>query len=300
MLDLLELKEGDKVFELGAGSGWSAALMGRIVGQKGHVVSLEIIPELAQNAAENIASLRIANVQILTGDGAQGCNNLAPYDRIVFTAGTFDLPHYFYKQLRDQGLLLVVIKTEGGGDHLFLLRKTEDHFESLWSAPCGFVQLRGSYQFEDLEPNTLDKAIPTWSQLQNREISKRRFWWGARGEPTQTWSTVGIRSFLAITEPAFRPFKTAELEDSTEHHYFGLWDAVNGSLTVAKDGWLTTYGNTQAEERLLQRLHHWIEIGMPSAACLDLTVFPIGAQLETGHNQWLVRRRDSQFLWTLQ
>ena len=66
MLDLLELKEGDKVLELGAGSGWSAALMGRIVGQKGHVVSLEIIPELAQNAAENIASLGIANVQILT------------------------------------------------------------------------------------------------------------------------------------------------------------------------------------------------------------------------------------------
>jgi hypothetical protein len=66
--------------------------------------------------------------------------------------------HYFYKQLRDQGLLLVVIKTEAGGDHLFLLRKTVDHFESLWSAPCGFVQLRGSYQFEDLEPNTLDKA----------------------------------------------------------------------------------------------------------------------------------------------
>jgi protein-L-isoaspartate(D-aspartate) O-methyltransferase len=300
MLDLLELKEGDKVLELGAGSGWSAALMGRIVGQKGHVVSLEIIPELAQNAAENVASLGIANVQIITGDGAQGCNDLAPYDRVVFTAGTFDLPHNFYKQLRDQGLLLVVIKTEGGGDYLFLLRKTEDHFESLWSAPCGFVQLKGSYQFEDLEPNTLDKVIPTWSQLQNREISKRRFWWGAKGEPTQTWSTVGIRSFLAITEPAFRPFKTTELEDSTEHHYFGLWDAVNGSLTVAKDDWLITYGNTQAEEKLLQRLHHWIEIGMPSAACLNLKVFPIGAQLETGHNQWLVRRRDSQFLWTLQ
>jgi hypothetical protein len=149
--------------------------------------------------------------------------------------------HYFYKQLRDQGLLLVVIKTEAGGYHLFLLRKTVDHFESLWSAPCGFVQLRGSYQFEDLEPNTLDKAIPTWSELQNREITKRRFWWDARGEPTQTWSTVGIRSFLAIIEPAFRPFKTTELEDLTEHDYFGLWDAVNGSLTVAKDDWLITY-----------------------------------------------------------
>jgi len=300
MLDLLELKVGDRVLELGAGSGWSAALMGRIVGQKGHVVSLEIIPELAQNAAQNIASLGIANVQILTGDGAQGCDNSAPYDRVVFTAGTFDLPHYFYEQLRDQGLLLVVFKTEGGGDHLFLLRKTEDHFESLWSARCGFVQLRGSYQFDDLEPNTLDKAIPEWSQLQNREISKRRFWWGAKAEPTRVWSTVGIRSFLGITEPAFRAFKTAKLEDSTEHHYFGLWDAASGSLVIARDDWLITYGNHKAEERLLQRLHHWVEIGMPSAASLDLKVYPIGAYVPTSDNQWLVKRRDSQFLWSLQ
>jgi protein-L-isoaspartate(D-aspartate) O-methyltransferase len=103
MLDLLGLKVGDRVLELGAGSGWSAALMGRIVGQKGHVVSLEIIPELAENAAENISSLGIENVQILTGDGAQGCDDSAPYDRVVFTAGIFDLPHYFYEQLLNRG-----------------------------------------------------------------------------------------------------------------------------------------------------------------------------------------------------
>jgi protein-L-isoaspartate(D-aspartate) O-methyltransferase len=300
MLDLLELKKGDRVLELGAGSGWSAALMGWLVGQEGLVVSLEIIPELSQNAAENIASLGIANVRVLTADGAQGSNDSAPYDRVVFTAGTFDLPHCFYEQLRDQGLLLVVVKTEGGGDHLFLLRKTEDHFESLWSAPCGFVQLRGSYQFEDLEPKTLDKTIPEWSELQNREIRKRRFWWGAKGEPTRIWSTVGIRSFLGISEPTFRLFKTAELEDSTEHHYFGLWDAAGGSLVIARDDLLITYGNQKAEERLLQRLHHWVEMGMPSAASLNLKVYPIGACVRTTDNQWLVKRRDSQFLWTLQ
>jgi precorrin-6B methylase 2 len=53
--------------------------MGWMVGQEGLVVSLEIIPELAQNAAKNIASSGIENVQILTGDGAQGCDDSAPY-----------------------------------------------------------------------------------------------------------------------------------------------------------------------------------------------------------------------------
>jgi hypothetical protein len=45
---------------------------------------------------------------------------------------------------------------------------------------------------------------------------------------------------------------------------------------------------------------HWIEVGVPTAACLNLKVFPIGAQVRTGDNQWLVKRKDSQFLWSLQ
>jgi protein-L-isoaspartate(D-aspartate) O-methyltransferase len=301
MLDLLQLKPGDKVFELGAGSGWNAALMGYLVGPEGHVVSLEIIPELAQSAGQTIESLGIPNVHIVAGDGAAGYEDSAPYDRAIFTAGAFDLPYYFYEQLREEGLLLVVIKTEGGGDNLFLLRKTGDHFEALESQPCAFVQLRGRYQFENLEPAVLEKAIPEWSELQGKEIGKRRFWWGGKGKDLFVWTTLGIRSFLGITEPAFRAFKTEKLDQqATEHHYFGLWDAENRSLVVAKHDWLLTYGNSQAEERLLQRLRQWVEVGMPTAACLDLKIFPIDAQIRAGDNQWLVKRRDSQFLWTLQ
>jgi protein-L-isoaspartate(D-aspartate) O-methyltransferase len=301
MLDLLQLKPGHKVFELGAGSGWNAALMGYLAGPEGHIVSLEIIPELAQRAAQTIESMGISNVRILEGDGAEGYQDSAPYDRAIFTAGAFDLPHSFYEQLRDDGLLLVVIKNEGGGDNLFLLRKTGDHFESTDSQPCGFVQLRGGYQFKNLEPAVLEKAIPEWSELQGKEIGKRRFWWGGKGKAGFMVTTFGIRSFLGITEPTFRAFKTEKLDQQAhEHHYFGLWDAANRSLVVAKDDLLVTYGNTQAEERLLQRVRQWVEAGMPTAACFDLKVFPIDAPLRAGENQWLVKRRDSQFLWTLQ
>jgi protein-L-isoaspartate(D-aspartate) O-methyltransferase len=300
MLDLLQLKPGHKVFELGTGSGWNAALMGHMVGPEGLVVSLEIIPELAQSGRETIESSGISNVRILAGDGAEGYQDLAPYDRAVFTAGAFDLPHYFYEQLREEGLLLVVIKAEGGGDSLFLLRKTDDHFESVESYPCGFVQLRGTYRFENLESAVLEEAIPAWTELQREEIGKRRFWWGGKGKDGYMWTTLAIRSFLGITEETFRAFKTAKRDHhAIEQHYFGLWDAANRSLVVAKDDWLVTYGNNQAEERLLQRLRHWVEVGMPNAACLDLKVFPVSARVQAGSNQWLVKRRDSQFLWSL-
>jgi hypothetical protein len=69
---------------------------------------------------------------------------------------------------------------------------------------------------------------------------------------------------------------------------------------VAKDDWLTSYGNPGSGERLMSRLQAWLDLGMPNASCFDLKVFPIDARVEVGAGQWLVKRRDSQFLWTLQ
>src|SRR4029453_14172062 len=122
------------------------------------------------------------------------------------------------------GLLLVVIKNEGGGDNLFVLRKVQHHFESVISMPCGFVQLTGKYQMGALNPTTLD-ALPEWGELQRRETARRPFWWGGKGREWFMWQTIGIRSFLGITEPLFRAFKLERSdEDAMDQHFFGLWD----------------------------------------------------------------------------
>jgi hypothetical protein len=192
--------------------------MGHLVGPEGHVYSLEIVPEVTKIALETIESPSIKNVSIIAADGGEGYAPGAPYDRAIFTAGTYDLPHHFYDEMRDEGLLLVVIKSEGGGDSLFLLRKTGSHFESLESMPCGFVQLRGKYQIESLEPITL-ATLPEWAELKHKEISKTPFWWGWKGKAGLVWRTLGIRSFLGITERAFRAFKTEKAnERSREEH----------------------------------------------------------------------------------
>jgi protein-L-isoaspartate(D-aspartate) O-methyltransferase len=305
MLDLLDLKAGDKVFELGAGSGWSAAMMGCLVGPQGSVISVEIIPEVAKRAAEAVAALGIANVQIIEGDGGNGFSDAAPFDRVIYTAGIFDLPRHSYDQVRDSGLLLDPIKTSGGGDSLFLLRKVGDHFESQESMPCGFVPVTGKYESQSMEPTTLEKAVLAWPELQNREVSRRRFWWGGKRQGPLgvlgAFATLGVRSFLGIVEPTFRVFKAADNgQDKPERGFFGLWDAESGSLVLAQDDWLIAYGNSTAEDRLLEILHRWLSLGMPAAACLDLKVYPIDVPVNAGHQQWLVKRRDSQFLWTLQ
>jgi protein-L-isoaspartate(D-aspartate) O-methyltransferase len=299
MLDMLQIKPGHTIFELGAGSGWNAALMGQLVGSAGHIYSLEILPEVAQVAAETIKRLEIDNVSVINADGGAGYRVNAPYDRAIFTAGAYDLPCHFYDQMREEGLLLIVIKNQGGGDNLFLLQKTGDRFESLDSMQCGFVQLRGEYQLEGLEPISIEK-LPEWTELQQEEVARMPFWWGGKGKSLFPWRTSGIRSFLSICDPAFRPFKTEQTsEQSREDHYFGLWQQENRSLVLAYDDRLVSYGSRVAQEQLLQKVREWVDLGMPSAASFALQVYPIDIPLKAENNQWIVKRKESQFVWSL-
>jgi hypothetical protein len=274
--------------------------MGQLVGPAGRVYSLEFLPEIARTAAETLQTLGIANVSIITGDGGDGWAAGAPYDRAIFTAGTYDLPRAFYDQLKEGGLLLAVIKLEGGGDCLFLLRKTEHHFESADSMLCAFVQLQGKHQMPGLEPATLE-SLPGWAELQKQEVSRTRFWWGGRGPESFVWRTQGIRFFLAITEPCFRAFKAEKTAGRPhEDYFFGLWDQDRQSLALVRDDYLISHGNASAREQLLARVRQWTHLGMPGAASFRLQVHPHDDPVAARENQWIVKRRDSTFLWSLE
>jgi protein-L-isoaspartate(D-aspartate) O-methyltransferase len=297
MMDMLQVRPGHRVLEVGAGSGWNAALIAKLAGPEGHVHSVEIIPEVAHVAANNIEEQAITNVSIIAADGGGGYSRGAPYDRVIFTAGSHDLPRHFYQQTKDEGLLLMVVKNPGGGDNLFLLGKVGDHFESLDSMPCGFVQVRGKYQIDGLEPVSLEE-LSEWTDLQQQEVARIRFSWGGKDRAGFLLHTLGF--FLGITEPSFRVFKSSRTpEQPVAQSYFGLLDSEHGSLVVAKDDGLVTNGNQVAEEHLLEKVRQWVELGMPSAASFTLQVYPIDHPLRAGTDQWNVRRNESQFLWSL-
>ena len=299
MLDMLQIKAGHTIFELGAGSGWNAALMGKLVGAKGHIYSLEIIPEVAESAREIIAKLDINNVSIITADGGEGYASGIQYDRAIFTAGTYDLPCHFHQRIKVGGLLLIVIKNQGGGDNLFVLKKTADCFESIDSMGCGFVQLKGKYQLDSLEPTDIEE-LPNWATLQHQEVDRMPFWWGGKGKFTFSGYTMGIRSFLSISEPSFRAFKTEKVTTQLdEDRYFGLWQPEHNSLVIAKSDLLIAYGNKNALDRLLAKVREWVDLGMPSAASFSLQIYPIDTPLKVERNRWIVKRQDSQFSWSL-
>lgn len=109
MTEALELKEGHKVLEVGSGSGYQAAIISKIVGEKGKVVSTEIIPELAEFAKRNLENAGIKNVEVINSDGSKGYKKEAPYDRILVAAASPRIPKALVSQLKENGIIIIPV-----------------------------------------------------------------------------------------------------------------------------------------------------------------------------------------------
>ncbi len=160
MLHLLDLRPGHRVFELGGGSGWNAALMGRLVGESGEVTSVEIESAIVANAQQAISRLGLSNVSLVSGDAISEVENHDPFDRCVFTASAQDLPRFFFPKTKEGGLLVFVVKFTSEEDLLILLRKSGDHFVSELHFPCRFVPItRNNLSEPGLKPSADERRF---------------------------------------------------------------------------------------------------------------------------------------------
>ncbi len=108
MCDLLDIRDGMTVLEIGAGSGYHAAVMGELAGS-GHVYAVEVIEGLAQFARENLKKAGINNVTVLVEDGSLGLPGYAPYDRISVACAAPEIPETLTEQLKTGGKLVIPV-----------------------------------------------------------------------------------------------------------------------------------------------------------------------------------------------
>jgi protein-L-isoaspartate(D-aspartate) O-methyltransferase len=123
MTDLMEVKPGDRVLEIGTGSGYQAALLAELAGT---VYTIEIVEPLAREAAERLQRLGYRNVETRTGDGYQGWLEHAPFDAIMVTAAPREVPQPLIDQLRPGGRLVVPVGGQAAGQSLLLIKKQPD------------------------------------------------------------------------------------------------------------------------------------------------------------------------------
>jgi len=123
MTELLALKGGERVFELGTGSGYQAAVASRLCA---HVYTVEIVPKLAERAVGVIRGLGYDNVSIRVGDGFRGWPEAAPFDAMLITAAVAELPDGLLKQLKPGGRAVMPVGPKLGIQDLVLVEKSAD------------------------------------------------------------------------------------------------------------------------------------------------------------------------------
>jgi protein-L-isoaspartate(D-aspartate) O-methyltransferase len=144
MLEQLQLQPGHNVLEIGAGTGYNAALMQQIVGPAGHVTTIELDPQIAEQASDHLMRAGMSAVNVVPGDGAAGCPPRAAYDRIMATAGIWDVPHPWVRQLKQRGILVAPLWIDAFQVSAAFHARPDGSLISEQNLPCGFIRLRGA------------------------------------------------------------------------------------------------------------------------------------------------------------
>lgn len=112
MLQLLDPRPGQKIMDVGAGSGWQAALLSHLVGEKGKVIGMEVIPSLCELAKQNLAKYPITNVEVLCQNAREGLPSAAPFDGIIAGASGEEVPSAWKEQLKVGGRIVTPVGTD--------------------------------------------------------------------------------------------------------------------------------------------------------------------------------------------
>lgn len=194
MLEQLDLQAGQAVLEIGAGTGYNAALMAHVVGESGRVVTIDIDDDLAARARAHLVSAGYDRVEVICGDGADGWPAGAPYDRIILTVGATDIAPAWRAQLQPDGRLVLPLDFRNTGAQFSVaFDAAGDYLMARSFEPCGFIRLRGALaqeqpaQNSDPEPGaavgmamlaTVSQVLPKvgeqlWRRRMNRQVFGR-------------------------------------------------------------------------------------------------------------------------------
>jgi len=147
MLELLGVKNGMEVMEVGSGSGYVLALLSKLVGKEGKVYGIEYLKELAENSRENLKKEKIKNVEIKQGDGSLGWGN-KKFDRILISCACPFVPKTLFNQLKEKGRIVAPVGDQGTQILEILMKEKGKPFKKSYEGGLyTFVPLKGKHGY---------------------------------------------------------------------------------------------------------------------------------------------------------
>lgn len=294
MLELLDLCPGHSVLEIGAGTGYNAALLREMVGPDGKVCTIELKEDVAALARKHLDDEGYADVRVLARDAYHGAAEAAPFDRIVATVGCSDISPHFLSQLKPDGVMLIPLQ-HGFGDPLVRIERDPDaanraigriveyanfmpiEGELRWRNPWG-----PSIKFRPAEPPTRKYSLPE-SLLDT-----------VTGEPTQEaihrWRPYQF--FLSLTAQLLRypGLGVGIVESALKSVVLVSDDSIHG---YALDGHTRSLDNLR--DRLVYLAEAWDDLGRPNPEDYVLRFVPRSETPDLegmSTHRWIVDRLD--------
>lgn len=303
LLHLLDLRPGQRVLEIGSGSGWLAAVMARLVGEGGHVTGIEIIPELAAQSQADLGRLGIDNVSVLATDGAEGHAAGAPFDRVMITAASWDLPAALFDQVAEGGCVLMPVELRGGGCQVTVLRRAGERFVAERAVPGWFVPLLGLGQQRPALRIALAE-LSFWDEI--GRLPPRRMplplAMGTGPDGTAGSAVIAFRAFLGRTAADFAIFGDGappEPRPWLPAEPFGIVHQAERSVALWSRGELLAYGGESALRTLAQAYANWTSYGLPGLADFALEAVRIGSAPVSNGRVWTEPRGGTALVWRL-
>lgn len=297
MLEMLDVEPGNHVLEVGAGTGYNAALLSRLVGPRGSVTTVELDREVAATARDGLLATRSA-ASVVVGDGRSGVPDAAPLDRIVVTASTPSVSRAWFDQLVPGGLLVVPLRLSTvlfAVQAVAVFRKVAAGFDSVAVTPGGFMALRGAGGGR--RGATL--AVPEATGGPGDDRSLVELWGPAiaaldvparqrlvvtllgfarrRALDLGRASCWALAAYVALALPEERLVECSRPAWAAAGQLgLGVVDAVDGSIAFLvgdnRRARIETYGRRGAEHALLNVADRWASGGRPGVERLAIRV----------------------------
>jgi protein-L-isoaspartate(D-aspartate) O-methyltransferase len=319
MLEELRVSPGHRVLEIGSGTGYNAALLSVLVGPKGHVTSVELDPELATRARRAVRAAK-RRVSIVAADGREGWDANAPYDRIIVTASSLEVPRAFLAQLREGGLLVLPLRLTDAVPFrqiVVTLQRVGQRLRSVSVIRGGFMRLRDRTDDPSL-PWPVAKVVETrdgtdttiaslsGSTLDGLAETVRHDLLALMLSPPRSrplgirvsgWQQWALESFIVLAAPE-ELLVGCTTESSNQLLFFGT--ALAGIIAADGSGLahlaggrsisrLDAYGLEGAEQALADLVDEWGHRGRPGVAGLSVEV-SYGRSRREG---WRIKKRGS-------
>ncbi len=289
MLRQLRLRKGDNVLEIGAGTGYNAAVMQTIVGERGNVTSVELDNLLAQRASTNLQKARLGSaINIVSADGAMGYAPRAAYDRIIATVAVWDIPPAWVKQLKHDGVMVAPIWLESMQVSAAFVLQPDGTLFSRNNIPCGFIPLRGiaagpsvtrrvsgsTLVLSSNDANKLDGAALSALLLDDTEFS----YLSASLTATEYWR--GFVPYLTLNMPEgylFAMYSVGEKQKDFGLEGEGFAIMTRGSAVFVRysgKGDVNMFGAADAMFALQGVLDNWEKAGRPGADRIRIQLLP--------------------------